>query len=98
METKTRSIVKSIIWRIIGIILLIVIAYFVTGDLKEMTIITILFHAIRMAMYYFHERIWQHISWGKEKHPLASIPVTKNLKPQDQKIIEDKLRDLGYLD
>jgi len=99
MDTKLRSWVKSIVWRIIGIVLLGGIAYLVTGNWKEMTVITILFHGIRLVLYYFHERIWeQHISWGKIKHPLACLPVQRKLTPEDHKTIEEKLRDLGYIE
>lgn len=65
MDTKIRSWVKSIVWRIIGIIVLGFIAYFVTDNWKEMTIITALFHGIRVIMYYYHERLWNRISWGR---------------------------------
>lgn len=65
MDSKKRSIVKSLIWRITGIVILMVIAYSVTEDLKVVSLITILFHSIRVVLYYFHERMWNKISWGK---------------------------------
>jgi len=98
MERRKRSIAKSVTWRIAGIFLLGIIAYAVTGNLKEMTIITIIFHSIRLVLYYFHERLWERISWGKIKHPLAELPVNKKLTKEDFKIIKDKLKSLGYLD
>lgn len=98
METHARSIVKSIVWRIIGIVLLLIICFFITKDLKEMTIITILFHGIRMVMYYIHERIWLKIKWGRIKHPLEDIHVKGNLSKEDLIVIKDKLKELGYLD
>jgi uncharacterized membrane protein len=90
--------VKSIVWRVIGIFLLGGIAYLVTRDWKEMTILTISFHGLRVIMYYFHERVWEHISWGKVKHPLAGLPVNKHLAPEDLKIVEDRLKALGYIE
>ena len=98
MDTKMRSWVKSIVWRIIGIILLAAISYLITDSWKETSIITVLFHLIRVILYYFHERVWEKISWGRLKHPLAKLPVDKELTPEDLKIISDKLRDLGYID
>ncbi|MFA6097554.1 MAG: DUF2061 domain-containing protein [Candidatus Paceibacterota bacterium] len=64
METKTRSWVKSIAWRIIGIFLLGYITYLVTGNSEQTTTITVLFHGIRVIMYYYHERLWLKINWG----------------------------------
>ena len=97
MDTKTRSRVKSIIWRAIGIVLLGTIAYFITGNWKEMTMITVLFHGIRVILYYYHERVWECISWGRPKHPLSKIAVKKDLSPEDMGIIRQKLKDLGYM-
>ena len=98
MDTKKRSVVKSIVWRVIGIVLLGVIAYWITGDWKEMSMITVLFHTIRLVLYYYHERLWERISWGKLKHPLAELPVQKKLTPDDLKIVEEKLKSLGYIE
>ena len=35
---------------------------------------------------------------GKMEHPLSSLPVSKPLGEKDMEIIENKLRDLGYID
>jgi len=98
MDTRKRSWVKSLVWRIIGIVLLGVIAYCITGNLKEMTIITILFHGIRVILYYYHERIWEKVTWGKLLHPLSDLPVREKPSPEDLKIIAGKLKELGYMD
>lgn len=66
MDSWKRSLVKSIVWRILGIIVLGVIVFFITGNWEEVTTITLLFHGIQMVLYYFHERIWNNISWGRK--------------------------------
>jgi hypothetical protein len=63
-----------------------------------MTLITVLFHSIRVVLYYFHERLWEHISWGTVKHPLSVLPIKEKPTPEDLEIIAQKLRDLGYID
>jgi hypothetical protein len=63
-----------------------------------MTTITILFHGIRLILYYYHERIWERISWGTIKHPLASLPVKHKLTLDDLDIVRERLRSLGYLE
>ncbi len=97
MDTRLRSIAKAVVWRIVSIIVLVIIAYMITGDLKETSVITILFQVILAVLYYLHERIWGRISWGKTRHPFEDIPVKRELDPEDKKIIEDKLRELGYI-
>ena len=98
LETHTRAWVKSIVWRILGVVILGIISWFATHSLKEMTMITIIFHGIRVILYYFHERVWEKISWGRVKHPLSDLPVNRELKPEDLKLIRDQLKELGYID
>ena len=98
VDTRRRSAAKSVTWRVVGIVLLGIISYAITGNWKEMTIITILFHSIRLIMYYYHERLWERVSWGKLEHPLAKLPVKEKLTPEDLGIIREKLRSLGYVD
>ena len=98
MDTKKRSWAKSLAWRLIGIVLLGLISYLVTDDWKEMSIITALFHSIRVVLYYYHERVWEHVSWGRVKHPLADLPVKQRLAPEDMETVREHLRELGYID
>jgi len=90
--------VKSITWRIIGVFLLGGITWWITHDWKEMTLITVLFHSIRMVMYYFHERIWLRVKWGRIAHPLESLEVKGKLSSEDLDEIRAQLRAMGYLD
>ena len=98
LETRTRAWVKSVVWRILGIFILGAISWIVTHSWKEMTIITVIFHGVRVILYYFHERVWEKVSWGRIKHPLSSLPVNKEVTPEDLKIIQQKLKELGYID
>jgi len=52
----------------------------------------------KIIFYYLHERIWNKVSWGKDKHPLSSIQVKKELEPEDMERLKSYLKDLGYLD
>jgi uncharacterized membrane protein len=89
---------KSIVWRILGILILGAVSWLITKSWKEMSKITLLFHSIRVILYYFHERIWEKMSWGRIKHPLSILPVKKELNPEDLKLIQAQLKKLGYLD
>ena len=98
LESHTRAGVKSIIWRSLGIVILGFISWIITKSWKEMSMITLLFHSIRVILYYFHERVWNRISWGRIKHPLSSLPVNRELEPEDLELIKNYLKELGYLD
>ena len=97
-ETRKRAWVKSLVWRVLGILILGFITWLITDSWKEMSIITALFHGIRVILYYFHERVWERVHWGRIKHPLSDLPVNKSLKPEDFRLIQNQLRELGYLD
>jgi len=98
LETHARAWAKSLVWRAVGIVLLGFISWTITHSWKEMTTITVFFHGIRVILYYIHERLWERIGWGRIKHPLSVFPVTRELDPEDLKIIQGQLRQLGYLD
>ena len=65
VESKKRSLTKSLVWRIIGLFILGALTYFITGDLIATTTISLSFHGIRFVLYYYHERIWENIEWGR---------------------------------
>jgi uncharacterized membrane protein len=92
MDTKKRSLLKSLTWRAIGILILSVIAFSITNDWKEMTGITLLFHSIRFVLYYLHERIWEHITWGKLRGALCAIPVKRKLDEKELEMVRETLR------
>jgi len=64
--TKSRSAAKAITWRITGtadtflISLLITKKPIVAASIASLEVITKTF------LYYFHERIWNRINWGRK--------------------------------
>ena len=66
-EKSYRSIVKSISWRTVGTIDTIVISYVITGKPTIALSIGGVEVFTKMALYFFHERLWNRISFGKEK-------------------------------
>lgn len=54
---------KSIIWRIIGIFVLWVVSYIFTGSIPVSTWITVVHHTSFIIIYYLHERMWLKIKW-----------------------------------
>ena len=64
-ETKSRSLAKTIIWRVVATLITWGTIYFYTGNLSESVKITIVTALIGMTAYYIHERVWNNIQWGK---------------------------------
>jgi len=51
----------------------------------------------KLVLYYLHERMWNSIRIGTRVHPLSDLPVARQLEQKDMAVIENKLRDLGYI-
>ena len=66
-ETKTRSAVKTVLWRVIATLITWGTLYYFTGQLFESSKITIVAAIIGMAVYYLYERAWNNIDWGRVK-------------------------------
>ena len=64
-EMRKRSIAKAITYRIICISMLSLVTYVVTRDIMEMASIVVIFQSIQMIIYYFHERTWERVDWGR---------------------------------
>jgi uncharacterized membrane protein len=60
-EGIKRSLTKAITYRIICIVMLAIVSFIFTGDLREVTGIVVVFQAIQMVVYYFHERAWERV-------------------------------------
>jgi uncharacterized membrane protein len=65
-EAHTRSLVKAISWRVTGTIDTFVISYIITGRPMIAGSIAGTELLTKVLLYYFHERIWSGISWGRE--------------------------------
>ncbi|MEM3378831.1 MAG: DUF2061 domain-containing protein [Candidatus Bathyarchaeia archaeon] len=63
-ETRKRSIAKSIVWRVICIVVSILTSFLLTGKWDIAVAIGGIYNAITMILYYFHERIWNLVKWG----------------------------------
>lgn len=65
--TKKRSLVKSLTWRILAIVVTFASIYFLTGQIDTATAGTVIANSVNFILYYFHERAWNAVSWGKTK-------------------------------
>ncbi|WP_321342866.1 DUF2061 domain-containing protein [uncultured Draconibacterium sp.] len=68
VERKRRSIVKTISWRTIGTIDTILISWLVVGDINFAVTIGGVELFTKMTLYFFHERAWNKINFGRVKH------------------------------
>ena len=97
MDTKARSLVKAITWRVVAFCVLAVVSYVITGNITETGEIALVYTLLQLVIYWVHERLWQRSHWGRVKHPLAGLPVNRPLEPGDMDDVRERLEELGYL-
>jgi uncharacterized membrane protein len=67
-ETLQRSVVKTISYRVVILILDFTSIYLFTGKIKVAFGFMIVSNIYTTVGYFFHERIWDKIKWGKITH------------------------------
>tara|TARA_B100001013_G_scaffold343957_1_gene272896 strand:+ start:2242 stop:2463 length:222 start_codon:yes stop_codon:yes gene_type:complete len=65
MESKRRSIVKALSWRVVAVLITATVALRITGELAIAIEIGLLDTLIKLFIYYGHERLWLKIPYGK---------------------------------
>ena len=73
METRSRSIVKALTWRMGGLVVTIAVVWVVTGRVKLAASIGLADTLVKLLAYYFHERFWLKIRFGRAKPPEYQI-------------------------
>ena len=63
-ENKSRSIGKSISWRVLASCDTILISYLITGSIAIAATIGSIEVMTKMVLYYFHERAWNKFTFG----------------------------------
>ncbi len=64
-EKPIRSIAKAVSWRVVGTLDTLIVSYILTGEIALATSIASIDFVTKMILYFFHERIWNRIKWGK---------------------------------
>ncbi|MGX0878086.1 putative membrane protein [Roseovarius sp. MBR-154] len=65
METRLRSIVKAVIWNLIGLSVMAGVGLAVTGSLTAGGVMAVINTVIGFTTYLLYERVWSRIHWGR---------------------------------
>jgi uncharacterized membrane protein len=63
---QIRHILKTISWRIVGTVDTMIVSYIITGSIKIGMAIGGFEVFTKMILYYFHERVWNKVKWGRK--------------------------------
>jgi adenylylsulfate kinase len=64
METKRRSLVKSLSWRVWATFITMIVSFAITREVAFAVEIGLLDTTIKLFLYFAHERIWVRIPYG----------------------------------
>jgi len=57
-DSRKRSLLKSVTWRVIAFFTTLIIAYMFTGELIDSVSIAVVANLLKFILYYIHERMW----------------------------------------
>ena len=63
-ESRLRSVLKALSWRVLATLTTIAIAYFIVGDVKTALQIGAVEVVAKLLIYYLHERAWAQMPLG----------------------------------
>jgi uncharacterized membrane protein len=64
-ENHRRSIAKALTWRVTGTLDTFLLSFLITRQLKFALAISATELVTKIVLYYFHERIWEKVRWGR---------------------------------
>jgi uncharacterized membrane protein len=73
-ESHLRSLVKSVVYRILSISGTGILTWFITKDVGKTLSITFATQIFLIVLFYLSERAWNQINWGKKLHSTKKVP------------------------
>lgn len=61
-DSHLKSVIKSIVWRIVGVFWLAGIVWIFTHSFITVSLVTFIHHGIFLLVFYLHERLWLKLS------------------------------------
>ncbi|MFZ1725739.1 MAG: DUF2061 domain-containing protein [Albidovulum sp.] len=65
MDTSKRTILKAILWNAMGLAMMLLVGFIMTGSLALGGVMAVINTGIGLVSYMLYERVWARISWGR---------------------------------
>ena len=65
-EKHTRTIAKSITWRLVAFGATVIVLQLMINDWQTSLIHSVIIHSVKTVLYYIHERLWNISNFGQE--------------------------------
>jgi len=89
-ETTTRSILKTISWRLLATLTTILLVYIFTGKVAMAFTIGGIEIILKMLLYFLHERAWDHTNFGR-KEPRPAVVWFTGLSGAGKSTISERV-------
>jgi len=73
-NARMRSLTKAVTWRVVGSLDTFLLSLIVTGSGKFALSIAGVEALTKVVLYYFHERVWRRVRWGRLEDPHEARP------------------------
>lgn len=65
MESRRRTLVKAIVWNLIGLAVMALVGLMMTGSVMMGGAMALVNTTIGLTSYVLYERVWARIGWGR---------------------------------
>jgi uncharacterized membrane protein len=69
MDTGKRTILKAILWNALGLAMMLLVGFAMTGSLALGGMMAVINTSVGLASYVLYERLWARIAWGRSGGP-----------------------------
>ncbi len=73
MESNTRSLAKAVSYRVLGSTGTVMVFFILSGNIKLSLGAGAIDSLLKISLYFLHERMWNHIPYGRPKPPEYQI-------------------------
>ncbi|WP_101069077.1 DUF2061 domain-containing protein [Roseovarius salinarum] len=64
METRQRTLVKAVLWNVLGLVTMALVGLVATGSARLGGMLAVLNTGVGLCCYVVYERVWARIAWG----------------------------------
>jgi uncharacterized membrane protein len=66
MERPSRTLVKSVVWSLLGLLVMTLVGFAATGSWSIGVAMAVVNTVIGFVTYLIYERLWARIPWGRD--------------------------------
>lgn len=65
MDTRKRTLIKAVIWNLIGLVVMMTVGFIATGSFAVGGAMAVVNASIGLTTYVLYERVWDRVQWGR---------------------------------